>query len=99
MIALDGDQEVRARFLGRGRVAAPALTAVGMPRRRQADGELALGDELAVGEDAGALDDVAQLAHVAVPRRLGEPGFGSGRQAGSGFCSRSPISRTNAAVR
>src|SRR5438132_3357790 len=44
-------------------------------------GQLALRQERAVGEDARALDDVLQLADVAVPARAVQQAFGSGRQA------------------
>ena len=44
--------------------------------------ELALGDELAVGENARALDHVAQLANVAFPERRAEQPLGAWRQPG-----------------
>ena len=70
MIALDRDEQI----LSVRRRPAPDARRVATARRRRragarhADGQLALGDEVAVDENAGALDHVAQLADVAFPR-------------------------------
>ena len=104
VIALDVDQQIafrptprherlRVRPTGRRR---------GRGRRcdRQADRQLALGDEVAVGQDARALDHVPQLAHVAVPRRRRQQPLGAGRQArAAASAAAREVSRTNAAVR
>ena len=52
-----------------------------------------LGDELAVRQDAGALEHVAQLTHVPFPRRFGEQPLGrqaSARRAACRIAVRSP---------
>ena len=54
--------------------------ALGTLEHRHAHRQLALGDELAVGQDARPLDHVAQLAHVAGPRRRAEQPLGARRQ-------------------
>ena len=54
-------------------------------RRRHAHRQLALPDEIAVRQDARALDHVAQLAHVAVPGAAAEQAFRARRQPGQRF--------------
>ena len=58
-------------------VCAGARRGVVPPRR------FALGDELAVGQDAGLFDGVAQLTYVAVPGPPDKGALGGGRDAGN----------------
>jgi hypothetical protein len=43
--------------------------------------EIRVGDEVAFRKNAGALDHVAQLPHVAVPARVAQHALGAGREA------------------
>ena len=86
----------RNRLLAAGTVAESRGRLFGAERADQ----LALRHERAVGQHARTLDDVLQLANIAVPPRVEQQAFGGGRQAlDSACCIRADASRMNAAVR
>ena len=92
MLALDCRQQVLScRIVLHASRSGVGAIAAALHRRRHRDSELTLGDELAVNQDARALNHISQLAHVPFPVPGGKQALRTRRQTSHRFLQ--PLAR------